>query len=107
MNIEEVKGIIEKEWKSISSCETFKEVIEEKYNGSYAEALEEIKYFVEYDEDYFHTTDLEEYTAKCIDGGTDEEYIKEFLKDMCIGCLYWDDIKGFQKYSYVLSKMAI
>lgn len=104
MCIEEVKGIIEKEWKCIDSCEAFKEVIEEKYNSSYAEALEAIKYFVDEDEECFHTTALEEYTAAC---GTDKEYIKEFLKDSCIGCLFWDDIKKLHKYSYVLNRIAI
>lgn len=104
MKIEEVMEIIENDYMWISSCETFKEVIEEKYNSSYVEALEAIKDFVKYDTDYWH---LDRFIGKYTDEYTDEEYIIEFLKDVGTGYLCENEFNEFYIYSNVLNQMAI
>lgn len=88
-----VLEIIEDEWEYISSIEAFKEIIEEKYNSSYQEAIEAIKDYVK------DIKDLILYD------NTDEIYITEFLKDMCNYALLDDRFNDLYKYSYVLSEM--
>lgn len=92
MDYEVVLEIIEKEWDYISSIEAFKEIIEEKYNSSYEEALEAIKDYVKY-------------IKVILYDNTDEIYITEFLKDMCKCAILDDRFNDLYKYSYILSEM--
>lgn len=93
MCIENVMEIIREDWEHMGTIEAFKEIII-KNNISYLEVLEAIKEYVKY---YTDESVYNEYT--------DEAYIEEFLRDMCICSLNDGRYNDLYKYSFVLSNI--